>query len=169
MAGDNAKKPVFFWDSGIIIQWLKQTPENDRTESDIKVLSDMITLAETGKMTLLVSALWRVEILPFHYDAKEYKKLSNAFSGQSIVEVAISNKILTLAQELRNQSLIDHNNQNGRKLKTPDAIQLASAIIYRADIFHTYDSGLLLHDRRVQENGYILKVTKPSILELALA
>ena len=165
MAGNKSKKPVYFWDSGIIIQWLKTEPEDGRTELDLTILQDMILLAEASKITLLVSALWRMEVLPAKFSDIKYTKITEAFSGQNLLEVAITNKVLILAQELRNQAIINNNGNSGKIIKTPDAIILASAIIHNVDIFYTYDKTLLDYDNTQHNNGFILNVKQPTKID----
>ncbi|MCX8506774.1 MAG: hypothetical protein ORN98_09205, partial [Alphaproteobacteria bacterium] len=169
MAGNKAKKPVYFWDSGIVIQWFKVVPENGRTESDVNIIRDMILEAENDKIILLVSALWRVEILPSNYKDEQYSSLEYAFSGQHFTESPITVTILDLAQKLRNESLIRNKKNDGKKLSTTDAIQLASAIIYKVDILYSYDSDLLAYNNfnpdLLSHTNFILKVKQPAAID----
>jgi hypothetical protein len=50
---------------------------------------------------------------------------------------AMDIRVAELAHDLRNH----YAELGGRMLSTPDAIHLATAIHYRADEFHTFDSG----------------------------
>ena len=51
--------------------------------------------------------------------------------------VSVDLKVASLAHDIR-----DHYGKlGGKNLATPDSIHLASAILYRSDEFHTFDSG----------------------------
>jgi len=60
----------------------------------------------------------------------------------------------SLAHDLRNYYAM-----LGRSLKTADAIHLATAIIYRADEFHTFDEQLLSWSGNI--GGHKLIICKP--------
>jgi predicted nucleic acid-binding protein len=83
--------------------------------------------------------------------------MDTLFSGllKRLTRVSMDTKIATLAHDLRNH----YANAGGNKLKTPDAIHLATAILFRADEFHTFDEALIALSGDVA--GHRLIVCKP--------
>lgn len=78
----------------------------------------------------------------------------------------VDSKIARLAHDLRDWYAQRSDQYEGKTLSTPDALHLATAIMYRADEFHTFDGkngrnslGLLPLSGNV--GGHGLKICKP--------
>jgi predicted nucleic acid-binding protein len=108
-----------------------------RKRRDAKVMTSVLTTAEVLASKIPVG----VES-PF----KDLMKRLN--------RVSMDIRVASLAHDLR-----DHYARDGRSLKTPDAIHLATAIHYRADQFHTFDDQLLSFTGNV--GGHRLIICKP--------
>ena len=78
-----------------------------------------------------------------------FKDLIKRLSRQSV-----DIRVAAIAHDLRNYYALA-----GRTLKSPDAIHLATAILYRADEFHTFDDQLIALSGNVGGNKLI--VCKP--------
>jgi hypothetical protein len=81
-------------------------------------------------------------------------------------KVGVDSKIAGLAHDLRNYYSERADQYDGKTLCVPDAIHLATAILYRVDEFHTFDEkgssrslGLLPLSGDV--GGHRLKICKP--------
>jgi predicted nucleic acid-binding protein len=69
--------------------------------------------------------------------------------------MSVDIRVAGIAHDLRNDSAV----KGGKILKTPDSIHLATAILHRADEFHTFDDGLISLSGNV--GGHRLIVCKP--------
>ncbi len=113
---------------------------------------DIIQRMKRRDVKVMTSVLTIVEVLaakiPVGMDTL-FKDLLKRVSRQSMDIRGAS-----LAHDLRN-----HYAMIGLSLKAPDAIHLATAIIYRADEFHTFDDQLLSWSGNV--GGHKLIICKP--------
>lgn len=109
----------------------------DQNEAFVESSEHIIKLAERGKITVVTSIISLVESLsPFKYrdDETAQHTIVNFFyltPGLHIIEV--NREIALVAARLRREY---------KSLRTPDSLQLATAITYKADSFITNDAKL---------------------------
>jgi predicted nucleic acid-binding protein len=117
------------------------------------------------EVRLMTSVLTMTEVL----SAKIPAGMDTLFGGlmKRINKQGIDTKIATLAHDLRNHYVVNSAQFGGKTLSTPDALHLATAILYRVDEFHTFDDsngrnsiGLLQLSGNVGGND--LKICKPN-------
>ncbi len=105
---------------------------------DVKVMTSVLTIVE------VLSAK-----IPVGMDTL-FKDLMKRLNRQSM-----DIRVASIAHDLRN-----HYAMSGeRTLKSPDAIHLATAILYRADEFHTFDDQLIPFSGNI--GGHRLIICKP--------
>lgn len=127
---DKLKGKRVFLDSAPIIYYI----ENHKIYQP--VLDEIFTLADAGKISFISSSLTYLEVLvvPLKDNRldllKEYDRIFSY--ADSIEVIALDNKIAKLAAEIRAKY----------NYKTPDSIQLATAIHSECDIFLTNDKQL---------------------------
>ncbi len=127
------KKEIICWDSSVLISHLG----GDRGKNPERkgIISPVVSAIEKGSHELLVSALLYTEILECKMPDRAIIKLDQFLQNESLVTVmAVDIKVAKKAQSIRNKKL---------SVKTPDAIHLATAIIGKASVFHTFDGRLL--------------------------
>ncbi len=131
MAGNN---PLYYWDPCIFLAWLQ---DEQRKTGEMDSVREVIERTKRREVRLMTSVLTFTEVLsskiPVGMDTL-FKDLLNRISKQGI-----ETKIAMLAHNLRDyyvQKAVEH---EGKTLSTPDALHLATAILYRADEFHTFD------------------------------
>ena len=95
-----------------------------------------------------------------------YQLFEDLMKRNSITRIAVDMRIAKLAKELREYYVAQKSQNNDRMLSVPDAIHLATAILYRADEFHTFDEesrkktvGLIPLSGNVA--GHSLRICKP--------
>ena len=86
-------KPRFYWDTVCLIAWITDEARLDPSESD--GLEGVIELAEQGKATILMSVLWRSEILSGDLAASQKKRLKEIFDFRLIEEVGIDSRVMS--------------------------------------------------------------------------
>lgn len=124
-------KTLWYWDSCIFIAWIKG---EERPSGQMEGIDEMVRAIDKGEAILLTSAITRIEVLDSTLTPDQREAFKRVISRTSIQTVACTMRVSDKAHELRDfyQSL-------GTKLLTPDAIHLATAIIYNADVFYTFD------------------------------
>jgi len=147
MAGSN---PLYYWDTCLFLAWLK---DENRNSGEMAGVREVIDRHRKRDVRLMTSVLTSVEVL----SGKIPAGMDTLFSGllKRLTRVSMDTKIAALAHDLRNHYAIN----GGAKLKTPDAIHLATAILFRADEFHTFDDALIALSGNVA--GHRLTICKP--------
>ncbi len=130
-------KPRFYWDTVCLIAWI--TDEERVDPSELDGLAEVIELVEQSKATILMSVLWRSEVLSGDLTSPQKKRLKNIFDFRLIEEVGIDSRVMDLASEIRAFHRKSTAKSALKNIRVPDAIHLASAIHYEATEFHTFD------------------------------
>src|SRR5579871_5628814 len=154
-------KPYIFWDTCVFIAWL-----NDETiwPSDVlRGIKDVADLVNSNEAHLVVSSLMRTEIFLGQLKLENKQKFSDFLRRSNVHEISPDMRITDRASSIR-----EYYNIRGNKIKVPDAIMLATSILYRVDEMHTID-GLdpmgIKHTRLLALNGnvagYALVVVPP--------
>ena len=81
-------KPRFYWDTVCLIAWITEEARLDPSELD--GLAEVIELQVQRKATILMSVLWRTEILGGDVIASQKKRLKEIFDFRLIEEVGIA-------------------------------------------------------------------------------
>lgn len=146
-------KTNYAWDTSVFIAWL--AAEATAPLGDIGLVVDEIDKEEEkDRANLIVAVTTFSEILECKYTSEQLEKLERFLKRSNVVKVDTTFPIATKASEIRNAGLLD-----GRKIKTPDATIVATAIVMRADVLHSLDDGILGLDGRPYVEG--LRITPP--------
>jgi predicted nucleic acid-binding protein len=133
-----------FWDSCVFTAFLRE----ERAAYDIDSIEQYLTEARDGRHRIYTSSLVFAEVLPsliIKPELGSFADFVDDFRG-AIVVVDASAELMQLAGLLRDLPYKKAPSP-GRRLATPDAIMLASAVHLKqafgvnVDHFHTYDDG----------------------------
>lgn len=152
---------LYYWDTCLFIAWIK---DENRKSGEMDGVWEMVEKAKRREVRLMTSALTSVEVLacklPVGLDTlfREFMK--------RITRVNVDTKVSMLAHDIRDYYASRPQEFGNRTVSTPDAIHLATAILYRAEEFHTFDDkgskkslGLILLSDNV--GGHRLKICVP--------
>ena len=147
MAGDN---PLYYWDTCLFLAWLK---DEERKAGEMDGVREVIDRSKRREVKIMTSVLTAVEVL----NAKIPAGMDTLFNGlmKRVNRQGMDIRVANLAHDLRNHYAA----KGGKTLSTPDAIHLGTAILYRADEFHTFDGELLPLSGDV--GGHKLIICKP--------
>lgn len=137
--------PQYYWDTCVFIAHLN----DDRLGYGdfIDDINQFLNEAKLGQCAIYCSTLTIAEITKSHlapWRQGQYEGFLKSFAG-TVVPIAPDPNIMTMASELR--SLVYLKTGGQRKLHTPDAIHLASALALvdgygvQLTAFHTFDNG----------------------------
>lgn len=123
--------PIYYWDACLFLAWIK---DEERPSGEMDGVREIIELSKRRDALIMTSVLTSVEVL----SAKIPVGMDTLFQQlmRRVNRVGIDTKIVTLAHDIRNH----YSKLGGKTVATPDAIHLATAIIYRANEFHTFDN-----------------------------
>jgi predicted nucleic acid-binding protein len=160
-------KKTYYWDTAAFIAWL-DGGKGHPTEV-IAGLDDIANEVHENRASLCTSVLTQTELLQGMMDGEQINRLQNLLKRRNVVPISVDGRIAQRASEIRN-----YYNQRGIKISTPDSIHLATAIIYKADEFHTMDGS----GKRQRPNdllrlngdvaGYPLHIRVPVAVQLSL-
>jgi predicted nucleic acid-binding protein len=141
---------LYYWDTCLFLAWLK---DESRASGEMAGVREVIERAKRRDCRLMTSVLTSVEVL----QGKIPAGFDTLFDGllRRMNRVGLDTKVAGIAHDIRNHFTI----AGSTKLKTPDAIHLATAILYRADEFHTFDETLIALSGDVA--GHRLTICKP--------
>ena len=157
------KSDTVAWDTCIFLAWLKDEKPPQRAVGDMEGIAQCLDSIENNKTNLIASALVFSEI--FHSTlSQETRDQFSAFRQRINVEfIPADEPINILAGELRD---FYQNKADVKPLSLPDAIHLATAIIYSVKAFYTFDEkgstkfcGLIPLSGNVA--GHNLQICKP--------
>lgn len=136
-----ARREVIYWDACVFISWLENKQD---TVDEILPLVEKI---ESGKAGILVSTLIRLEVLPNKMPHGADQKFGDFLHKKNqIEEVAVDGTVIEAAKEIRVNT----------NMSTPDAIHIATAIIYKVRTFYTYDKKLLKWNGDPEIKGLVI-------------
>jgi predicted nucleic acid-binding protein len=127
-----AGKRTFYWDTNVFVAWLKG--ETIWPRSVIVGMDDVAREVHENRAILFTSTLTSAEIYQGSLSKTQRDKLAALMQRSNVSHIAPDTRITERAGAIR-----EFYNVRGDKLKTPDAIHVATAIIYKADEMQTLD------------------------------
>lgn len=97
-------------------------------------VADVVRDVDNGEAVLMSSVMTRTEVLDCRLSEEARRLFDRALQRQHVQLIAQDIRVAQLSHEIRN-----YHQERGAKLSSPDAIHLATAILYQADEFHTFD------------------------------
>jgi predicted nucleic acid-binding protein len=128
-------RPVYCWDTNVLLAWLGDEP--GAPLADIDLVRGEI---DRGEAKLLVPVIAYAEVLEAKHTT-EQMDLFRRFLQRSNVEVAnVTPAVAEKAGQVRGRAL---GLSPAVKLRTPDALYIATAIVFKAAILHTLEANQL--------------------------
>lgn len=147
-------KPLIYWDTSVLLAWIKNESRPNREMDGVNDVADGI---QKNHFILLTSVLTDTEVLQSTLSDEAKTKLRDLFKRRNCQMVNADHRITRLSSEIRDY----YQHQQQKKISTPDAIHLATAIHYAVKEFHTFDEPLIPLSGNVA--GHNLTICKPPI------
>ena len=128
---------IYYWDACAYLAWLKNE-EAAYGKDSIDALGKIIKENFERKAEIATSTITIIEVLSSSLAEEQEKRFRASFRPTNHVMYDVDPPIAFKAREFRERLLKD---VSGKKLPTPDAIHLATAVICRASAFITFDDG----------------------------
>jgi hypothetical protein len=169
MSGTDKVK-IYYWDACAYLTWIN----GDAQEHGPEYLAALNQTAKENfekKNIIITSAIIFTEVLSSRFNQDQQCIFRKSFRSGDHIAYDVDPPIALKAGEFR-EALVTH--ESGRKLATPDAIHLATASIYKADEFWTFDNGkkdkrhLGLLDLSKDERIGGLVICKPNVQQAQL-
>lgn len=130
------KKPrVLYWDACVYLAWIK-AEDNGQAVND--AISETVDLNAKGEVILVTSTLSITEVLSAELTDDQRERFEKCF-GPNHLARDVDGAIARKARDFRRAC--HHYLKSKKVLSTPDAIQLATALISDAEECWTFDRG----------------------------
>jgi len=133
MAGTD---PIYYWDSCLFLAWIK---DEQRPSGEMDGVREVVERVKRREAKIITSVLTLSEVLESKLPAG-MKRLIDGMLKQRVTRISMDIKVAQMAHDLRDH-YASSSSYGGKTLSVPDAIHLATAILYRATEFHTFDGG----------------------------
>ena len=131
--GPPASSPLrVAWDTSVLVAFLNGEPAGRRC-------LEVVAAVEAGQVELTLSVIVLAEVLRPKHSAEALAVVDGLFASPGVVLADITPAVARLASAMRAECFAE---RPARKLKTPDALILATAA-RRCDAFYTLDKKLL--------------------------
>lgn len=153
----------YYWDSCIFLAWLRN---ENRKEGEMAGIKDYVRRLQNREIRVMTSAITYAEVTASKLPVGVDQQFLDLMRSTKVDVIGADIRVTKMARDLRDYYSSQPERFNSKTLCAPDAIHLASAIIYQASEFHTFDGsnkggtlGLLRLDGDV--GGHKLSVCKP--------
>jgi predicted nucleic acid-binding protein len=124
-------KRVYYWDTTLFIAWLT----NEEREPEVmEGIAEVARQVDANEAILITSVITQTEIFEGNLGDDTKAKLENLFKRKNVIRINVDLPIAELARQIR-----EYYDARSVKIRTPDSIHLATAILYKADEMHTTD------------------------------
>ena len=151
---NKTNRPKYCWDTSVFLAWI--SAEKGSPLDDIALVVDEI---DTNKADLIVSAIVYSEVLDAKHSKKTVDQFQRFLKRSNVLSVDLTIGIAKKASEIRSRALVS---KEKRRLRTPDASVIATAIVYGADVLHSLDPHILNLNGSAVVDG--LKIHSPCLV-----
>ena len=128
--------PIYYWDTCLFLAWIK---DEQRPSGEMDGVREVIARAKRREVKIITSVLTMVEVLQSRLPVGMDRLFTDMI--KRVNKLGMDSKVAALAHDIRDYHIVNAHAFGGKTLSTPDAIHLATAILYRATEFHTFDDG----------------------------
>ncbi len=150
----NDGKPVYCWDASVFLAWI-----NEEAGAPLAYIAQVVEEIDKDQAVLVVPVTIASEVLRAKMTTAQAAKFDAFLKRSNVVVAATTFAIAQKAGDIRDAG---HAAKPVRKIKTPDATIIATAIVYQCDVLHSLDdrgSGpLKLNGSPIVDN---LRIEKP--------
>lgn len=128
------KAALVYWDTCVFLSWLKAEV---RPVGEMEGVRELVAKIHTNEINMITSVLTRAEILRSTLSDKAKELLDGVMKRRNVEEEGTDFKIWNIAHDLRD--FYQNVNDGLPTLTLADAVHLATAIHFKADVFYTFD------------------------------
>lgn len=127
---------IYYWDACIFLAWLRNEERKDGEMASVKAY---VRKLKAKQIKVMTSAITYTEVTATKLPVGVDQQFFDLMRSTNVYPVGADVRVAKLARDLRDYYFSKPDIYNGKTLCTPDAIHLATAILYKAKEFHTFD------------------------------
>jgi predicted nucleic acid-binding protein len=127
---------LYYWDSCLFLAWLRN---ETRADGEMAAVRSYVRKLQQRQIRLMASVLVYTEVVETKLPVGVDKQFFELLRRSNVSTVSVDIRVAQLARELRDYYYKQKDKYNGKTLSVPDSIHLATAILYKAKEFHTFD------------------------------
>ena len=161
-------KPLYYVDSSVFIAWIAGEP---RSKDDIDGMEYLFEQIDSDAVNIITSTITRAEVLDFDMPESAKTNYTEATRRSNVVIFAATKPICQKAHDLiciykkknksKKKDKREKSKPRGCKLKMPDAIHLATAILHSVTAFYVFDDDLESMSQQPGVDRLLIKKPKP--------
>lgn len=155
----------YYWDACLFLAWLKD--ERRVVKGEMDGVREFINRFKRREIMLMTSTITYAEVTESKRPVGTLHLFDDLMKRPKFNKISVDIRVSKLARQLRDYYSSKFDEYGNKTLSVPDAIHLATAILYKAVEFHTFDKksrkkslGLLPLSGNV--GGHNLIITKPA-------
>jgi predicted nucleic acid-binding protein len=125
-------KRMIYWDACLLIAYI--VGETCWAPQILEGIEDLVLEINSERCTLITSTITLTEIFLGELSAFQKDKLNDVFKRPNLMWADVNPKVADRASSIR-----EHYRNKGIQIATPDAIHMATAILYKVDTLYTLD------------------------------
>jgi len=125
------EKPTYCWDATVLIAWL-----DEESTAPLAEIAEIVEEIDQRKANLLVPVTAYSEVLEAKHTPQKMEQFKKFLERSNVTVADTTKAIAEKAGQIRSRGL---QAKPARKIKTPVATFMATAIIYGAHVFHTLE------------------------------
>lgn len=161
----SGNRRLVYWDTGLFIAMITNERLNDPT--DLQGIQEQVRLIEKDQLYMATSVITLTEILRIKLKPAAVETFERIFQRPNCQMYDVNVPIAHVAQEIR--EFYSGRNDGLPTIETPDALHLATAIVYECQTFYTLDMkdrqgkgrSLLSLSGKPVAGRYYIEVSKP--------
>lgn len=167
----SGNEEAYYWDSCILLAWLKD--ETSRKPGEMDGVREYIERLKRREISIMTSVITFTEVYRAKLPVGTDSLFEDLFKRTNVGKIGVDVRIARLARDLRDYYAADPAKYGAKTLSGPDSIHLATAVLYRAKEFHTFDerpnrTSLALIPLSGDVGGHKLTICKPVALNPSL-
>lgn len=122
------------WDTSVFLAKL-----NNEASAPMADIDNILDGVHKGDIVLMLSVTTYTEILTAKHTKEQLETLDKFLMRSNIMRIETTFQIAKKAEQIRSRGLTQPTKSQIRKIRTPDATIIASAIIFGADLMHSLE------------------------------
>ncbi len=131
-------------DANIVIDILRGNAAGHRTPDEWGGILELLDDVDKKRVVLVVPSALFVELIPSHHAPSAIANFFRVLQRENVEVVDLTVPVARRVADIRDRSIA-----NGTKLKTLDAIYVATADFSHADVLYTVDGKILSNDGKL--------------------